>query len=202
MSSSHLALALRASWTRPGAGPPTATKIIEKLIQLTSIGTKASYADRINTVDVRLATAFLQGRSRGKGPAADYIALGSLRCNIETLIASPGGTAGLPFDIAQQDSHATTPAQMAGLLEQAGRQNVQNRAMADYLAPRNGPGLQTAGGDPCRTGHVSSSHGHSTASACASSAAAPRPRPRARPRARPTRRQERVVGRSGVPVTQ
>lgn len=98
-----------------------------------------------HTVDVRLATAFLQGWTTAKGPAADYIALGSLRCSIEALVAAPGGTAGLPFDFTNQTSHATTPAQIAGLLTQAGYQNVQNRALADYLAPRNGTGLQAAG---------------------------------------------------------
>ncbi len=96
-------------------------------------------------VDVRLAADFLRGWATNKGPAADFIALGSLRCSIETLIASPGGTGGLPFNFPVDDSHATTPAQIAGLLAQAGYQNVQNRAMADYLAPRNGQGLQAAG---------------------------------------------------------
>ena len=98
-----------------------------------------------HTVDVRLATDFLRGWAANKGPAADYIALGSLRCSIEALVAAPGGSAGLPFDFLNQDSHATTPAQIAGLLSQAGYQNVQNRALGDYLAPRNGTGLQAAG---------------------------------------------------------
>lgn len=98
-----------------------------------------------HTVDVRLATDFLHGWTTAKGPAADYIALGSMRCSIEALVAAPGGTAGLPFDFLNQTSHATTPAQIAGLLRQAGYCNVQNRALADYLAPRNGTGLQAAG---------------------------------------------------------
>jgi hypothetical protein len=98
-----------------------------------------------HTVDVRLATAFLQGWTTVKGPAADYIALGSLRCNIEALVAAPGGTAGMPFDFTNDTSHATTPSQIAGLLTQAGYQNVQNCAMGDYLAPRHGTGLGAAG---------------------------------------------------------
>jgi hypothetical protein len=98
-----------------------------------------------HTVDVRNAADFLRGWAADKGPAADFIALGSLRCSIETLVASPGGTGGLPFNFPVGETHATTPAQIAGLLTQAGYQNVQNLAMDDYLAPRNPQALQAAG---------------------------------------------------------
>ena len=95
-------------------------------------------------VDVRGAGAFLKAWHAGCGPAADYIALGSLRADVEMIVDSLSG-GGTVFSFFQPESHATTPQQIAKLLEQAGYGNVQNRVLTDYTAPRDKTGLVAAG---------------------------------------------------------
>ncbi|EUC17000.1 hypothetical protein [Paraburkholderia hospita] len=95
-------------------------------------------------VDVQQANPFRHGWTAACGPAADFIALGSLRCNIEAFVAAPLG-GGQAFDFLSKESHATTPGQIATLLTQAGYRTVQNQALTDYTSPRDGTRLSTAG---------------------------------------------------------
>jgi hypothetical protein len=96
------------------------------------------------TVDIRNAGTFLRAWHAGCGPEADYIALGSLRANIEAIVAAPLG-GGDAFDFFQESSHATTPDQIVALLTQAGYRNVQNRALTDYTTARDKFRLIAAG---------------------------------------------------------
>ncbi|MFN7920179.1 MAG: hypothetical protein U0Q16_08785 [Bryobacteraceae bacterium] len=89
------------------------------------------------------APDFCNGWESDKGPAADYIALGSLRVCVEAVVAAPAD-GGRAFDFADSDAHATTPQQMTILLARAGYRNVQEHALRDYTTARDHHRLATA----------------------------------------------------------
>jgi hypothetical protein len=58
-------------------------------------------------------------------PEADFLPLLALRCRAELILAG-GASGGIDFDLATQDSHATTPLQLVALLQRAGYHDVND----------------------------------------------------------------------------